>query len=171
MIRRLACLCGTVMLSGCTSQLEVANPFVRLSSPDEIRAETASGEHPDGKGRWVTVTAMIDRSSLRRIVRWELYAHMIVERCGTTDMTEVVPVPVIEHVRADAFADLRRMLKANPSQSSFAISGLIFARPGDFSTRQCLTLDGGAMIGPTIVAKPVLIRQAEPRPRDEPIAG
>jgi hypothetical protein len=143
-----------MLLAGCSVEIDPSNAVARLATSADIRndAEASAGE-PSGVGAWVLLTAVIDRNDARRVFRWEVYPHVYIVECATGKETNVGSEPRLDGTDFAHTRDVEALLKGNPTQQTFRMQSLFFAREGDFRTPQCLQFRGGSYLGQKIVEK------------------
>ena len=150
------------MLAGCSVGLPVEEATARAATDAEVRGMAADGYSANGIGRWTKVTAVLSRSTVKRIIRWELYAGIHVTNCDTNRIIGVVAGPDVDGTYGDEFDALERLLETQPLRRFFSLSGFIIERPRDAGLRQCLSLVGGNYLFQRVSTDPVAIRFVGP---------
>ena len=104
------------MLAGCSVAVSVDDAVARDATEAEVRA---AGESASGVGRWTHLAMVIDRASMRRIVRWELYTAIRIEDCLTGTFTNIIGAPEVEGVALDDFDAVEALLKRSRIEKAF----------------------------------------------------
>lgn len=140
---RCAVVLGALLLAGCSVRLEteraVAEPLAEAETRRLVEAEGA----PSAAGTWYRVSAVLPRSSVRRIVRWELYTHLVVERCDSGERLTAVTPARIGGANGD-FRAIRNLLEAQPDRSSFVLGGPAFFPVATPRNGLCVRIEGGS---------------------------
>jgi hypothetical protein len=100
------------------------------------------------------VRATIIRDAFRKIARWELYTHMMVEDCHTGNLVGVASSVGIEGTDGD-FDRMRQKLDAEKERQTFVIAEPIFLPASKRLDRLCVRLDGGSYTLQKILSAPV----------------
>jgi hypothetical protein len=157
---------GATLLAGCSVQVDGADASVRRATASDKRNSDTADDHPDGKGIWTVVAAKLPRATLEHIVASEVYTHIHIVDCSSNEMTNVSAGPWLGSVQMDDFHAIDAVLRSMPERQDFDLTGLIYARPGDFRKPQCVQFSGGSFLGTKIASKPVGIQVSDPLLRE-----
>ena len=149
-----------MLLAGCSVEINATETVARAASPTDVRNDPeASSSRPDGAGAWVALITLIGRKDVQRVARWQIYPHVHIVECSSGKETNVGTEPRLEGIGfADAHA-VNASLKDHPAKQAYRMQSLIFAREGNFKTRQCLQFRGGSYTGLKIVEARIPIRR------------
>ena len=147
------------MLAGCSVQIGATKAVAEAASVKDVNDAEASVGHPDGKGVWVRILALVDRKSVQRVALWEIYSHVHIVQCASGRETNVGTEPMLEGVDFTNPHAVTAFLTGHPAMQAFRLRSLIYAREGDFKTPQCLQFEGGSYIGQKITQMPIPIRK------------
>jgi hypothetical protein len=131
-----------LFLGACTVRLPIIEATATPLTAAEVQHLNEVGEGASVPGTWFRVTAILPRSAVRKITRWELYTHLYVEDCRTGDVRAVVSSATVGS--EGDFERVRELLKLNPNRAAFQLSGPAFFQDGKSRGNLCLRIDGGS---------------------------
>ena len=146
-----------LLLSGCYVRLPVSEAVAEPLAPAKVKALAELGERPSTAGEWFEVRVLLPRESVRKIARWELYTHMLVENCRTGDVVGIASSTQIEGTDGN-FRAIREQLRADRRRAVFIMSESMFFPAGQPLDGLCLQLDGGSYTLQKISNRPVPLK-------------
>jgi hypothetical protein len=132
-----------LLLQSCSVELQIDSAMGRPLTRYEVDHLNKIGKGASGPGSWFLVGVNVPRSTAEKIVRWELYTHILIEDCRTGERVSIAPAVGVGD-GGDSFDVIRKLLRVDGRQSTFAIGGNAFFQHGQSLVGLCARLEGGS---------------------------